>query len=343
MEDPNSARFCRISVGGLRVSRSYEHQPVLVDVVADLFRQVPPGVVVDGTVGGGGHIAAIAERGDPSVRFLGIDRDPAALEAAAARLGDGLTRPGGRVTLVRGDFRDIADIADKYGGGPVTGVLLDLGVSSHQLDVADRGFSYSKEALLDMRMDTDAQQTAADYVAECSEDELRRVLAEYGEERFARRVAAAIVSERERSPITTTTQLAAVVTAAIPAATRRHGPHPARRTFQALRIALNDELGALQEALRAVPDLLAPHGRVAVIAYHSLEDRIVKRFFCEASSGPALPRNMPVTGEAIAGPLRLLTRKPIRPTPAEIELNPRADSARLRVAERRSSEDRLAS
>ncbi|MCC7075973.1 MAG: 16S rRNA (cytosine(1402)-N(4))-methyltransferase RsmH [Acidimicrobiia bacterium] len=346
VEGPYSARFYRIPVGGLRVSRRFEHRPVLLNEVVEAMAPTPPGVLVDGTLGGGGHASALLRLGH--LRLLGVDRDPAAVAAAAEVLGavavtgsgaDVFTTPDGRVTLVRGRFSDIEAITEEFGGGSVSGVVLDLGVSSPQLDEAERGFGYSRSAVLDMRMDPDLGRSAATVIAESSEDELTRILHTYGEERFARRIARAIVAQRTKAPITTTTELAALVRDAIPAAARRTGPHPARRTFQALRIEVNDELGELDAALDASPGTLVQGGRMAVISYHSLEDRRVKRAFGALTTRPPVPRGLPVTeddlvasGEEVG--YRLLTRRPIRPTAAEVAANPRADSARMRVLER---------
>ncbi len=297
--------------------------------IVDLLASAAGGVVVDGTVGGGGHSAALREHVRPAL-LLGIDRDPAALEAAAERLGG----PGAGVRLVRGNYADMGAIVRREGIGDVNGVLLDLGVSSPQLDVPERGFSYRAEAPLDMRMDPDGPLTAADVVNDYPEADLRRVIAAYGEERFAGRVAAAIVRRRARRPFRTTTDLAAVVKEAIPAATRRRGPHPARRTFQALRIEVNGEIDALVRGLDGAVDVLAPGGRIVVLAYHSLEDREVKRRFARGARGCVCPPGLPVCGCGRSGELRLLTRKPLRPSPEEVARNPRADSARLRAAEK---------
>lgn len=350
MEGPYSARFYRIPVGGLRVSRRFEHRPVLLSEVVELMSAIPEGVVVDGTLGGGGHAQALLARLD-RIRLLGIDRDPAALRAAAALLGavgkggargaaqDRFVTSDGRVTLVRGRFSDIEAITEEYGGGPVTGVLLDLGVSSHQLDEAGRGFAYSKEAVLDMRMDPDLPRSAADVLADEDEDELVRIFRDLGEERHARRIARAVVRRRARRPILTTRDLADLVRDAIPAAARRTGPNPARRTFQALRMEVNDELGELARALDAGPALLALRGRMAVISYHSLEDRMVKQAFASLSNPAELPAALPLTQDQVAGvagqpSFHLLTKRPVRPGPEEIASNPRSDSARMRSLER---------
>jgi 16S rRNA (cytosine1402-N4)-methyltransferase len=284
------------------------HEPVLVGEVVGLLRGA--GVVIDVTVGLGGHAAALLKAGVG--RLIGVDRDPEALAGARERLA----RFGDRFRAAPGRFADIADIAEEAGAERVDGVLYDLGVSSLQLDRAERGFSYRVEGPLDMRMGP-ADLTAADVVNTYPEDELRRILREYGEERFAGRVARAIIRARRRSPLRTTRELSAVVAAAVPR--RRGGPHPARRTFQAIRIEVNRELEELVASLPQAVRLLGPGGRLVAIAYHSLEDRVVKRFLREETS------------------LEVLTRKPVRPGEAEAARNPRARSARLRAAERRAA------
>lgn len=312
------------------MDRDFAHRPVLVDEVVGIFATVGGGTVVDATLGAGGHAEALLEALPAEVSVLGIDRDTEALRAAGQRLGG----QGSRFTAVRGDFRDIARIVDERGCAPVTGILVDLGVSSPQLDNARRGFSYSNDGALDMRMDADADvPTAASIVNTYPEDALRRVIAEYGDERFANRIARAIVRRREIRPFDRTVDLAAVVTEAIPAATRRTGRHPARRTFQALRIEVNRELEALESVLDDGTGLLAPGGRFVAISYHSLEDRMVKRFLRRNGDQPA-PRGMPVTEPAVHGTIRTLTPQAITPTDDEIAANPRARSARLRAGER---------
>jgi 16S rRNA (cytosine1402-N4)-methyltransferase len=330
VEGPNSARFCKFSVGGLRVVPDFVHRPVLVDEVTRAFGSVADGTIVDATLGAGGHAEALLRALRPEVSVVGIDRDPQALHAATQRLAAW----GTRFTAVHGDFRDIAGIVDERGCGPVTGILLDLGVSSPQLDDAHRGFSHSKDAALDMRMDpTPDVPTAADIVNTYPESELRRIIRRYGEERFADRIARAIVRRRDEEPFTRTVDLAAVVTASIPAATRRTGRHPARRTFQALRIEVNGELDALDDALAGAVDVLEPGGRLVVIAYHSLEDRAVKRFLRAHAPVPA-PRGMPVEEPVAPGTMRTVTAQPVSPSEAEIAENPRARSARMRIGER---------
>jgi 16S rRNA (cytosine1402-N4)-methyltransferase len=333
VEDPYSARFCLRRSGrhpdgitpveGQRMSQVFEHAPVMADEVVALFGAVPPGLVVDATVGGGGHVRALLGA-HPQLRVLGLDRDLDALAAARSALGS----YGERVQLVHARFDRLAELV---GDEPLSGVLFDLGVSSYQFDAADRGFSYRTDAPLDMRMDRTAGRTAADIVNETSEDDLARLFAANGEGRFARRIARRIVANR---PVTTTAQLATVVRDAIPAAARRTGGHPAKRVFQAVRIAVNDELAILPGTLDAAVDLLAPGGRSVVLSYHSGEDRIVKdRFRVAATGGCTCPPRLPCVCGAQPR-VRLLTRGARTPSAAEVAANPRAGSARLRAVER---------
>jgi 16S rRNA (cytosine1402-N4)-methyltransferase len=304
----------------------FEHRPVMVDEVVDLLRSVPAGLIVDATVGAGGHSAAILTE-LPQVTVLGLDRDEDALEATAAMLASF----GGRVTLRRIRFDALAATMEELDVDRLAGALFDLGVSSPQFDRADRGFSYRAEGPLDMRMDRSQARTAADIVNDEDEESLARLLRAYGDERYARRIAHAIVAAR---PLHTTTELASVVRDAIPAPARRRGGHPARRTFQALRIAVNDELEALPVALDEVIDRLLPGGRCVVISYHSGEDRIVKeRFRAAATGGCTCPPGMPCTCGA-TGVVRELRPLKRRPSTAERAANPRADSAVLRAVER---------
>lgn len=291
----------------------FQHTPVLLaEVVAGLAPRAG-GRYIDGTVGGGGHAAAILAASAPDGRLLGIDRDPAALVAAAERL----SVFAGRITLARGNFRAIRQLAVAAGFDQVQGVLLDLGVSSYQFDTPERGFSFQASAPLDMRLDPDAPLTAKELVNSLPERELADVIFRYGEERASRRIARAIVEARRRAPITMTDELATIVSRALGGA--RGKIHPATRTFQALRIVVNDELASLTEALPQIVELLSAGGRIAVIAFHSLEDRIVKQF---------------LRTEAAAGRLALITRKPVVAGPEEQHANPRSRSAKLRVAER---------
>lgn len=333
------------------VEADFQHIPVLLDETLALLRIVPGGAYIDATLGGGGHTAAMLEHG--AGRVLGIDRDPAALAAVAQRLGDG----GGRLVLAHGDFRDIATLARRYGFQDVDGVLFDLGVSSYQLDTAARGFSFQQDAPLDMRMDPGRGPTAAELINTLSEEALADLIYRYGEERMARRIAKRIVEQRRRAPLRTTTELAALVAGVVG---RRGGErlHPATRTFQALRIAVNDELGAIAAALPAATDLLAPGGRLAVISFHSLEDRIVKEFIRREAAICLLPPRLfaeqcPHLRAAGSGAraciyltqrdcdytprLTPVTPKPVTPSAQEVQRNPRSRSAKLRVAERRAA------
>jgi 16S rRNA (cytosine1402-N4)-methyltransferase len=306
----------------------FTHEPVMVEEVEALFAPVPPGVVIDATAGGGGHAAALlaAHR---HLRLLCLDRDPDAVEATTLRLKE----YGNRADVRRARFDRLGEIAEAMGISPGTasGVLFDLGVSSPQLDRPERGFSYRADAPLDMRMDPDEETTAADLVNTWPEVELARLFAANGEGRFARRIALAVVSAR---PVTTTSGLADVVRSALPAAVRRQGGHPARRVFQALRVAVNDELEVLADTLPVAIDMLAPGGRCVVIAYHSGEDRIVKAAFRQAETGGCTcPPRLPCSCGAVSLG-KLVFRGTRRPTPAEIARNRRSESALLRAFER---------
>lgn len=306
------------------------HIPVLLDRVVELVTDAPDGLVVDATVGAGGHARAIAAARhdrDGQARLLGLDRDPHALELAAAALAD----IDAEVELVRTRFDRLPDVLDERGIDRVAAVLLDLGLSSMHVDEAARGFSYRQAGPLDMRMDPDLPVSAADLVNEAPPQELVRILRSYGEERFADRIVRAMVAAR---PVTTTTALAEVVRDAIPAAARRRGGHPATRTFQALRIAVNDELAALDAMLPAVLDRLAVGGVAVVLSYHSLEDRRVKRAFAAAATGCICPPGLPVCGCGRTPLVEPLIRRPERPSDAEIARNPRAASALLRAVRR---------
>jgi 16S rRNA (cytosine1402-N4)-methyltransferase len=305
-----------------------DHEPVLADQVTALL--VPAlehgGVVVDATLGRAGHARRILEAA-PQATLVGIDRDPVALEASRANLA----AYSDRVRLVGDDFKDLASILERLGIASVRGVLLDLGLSSPQLDDPARGFSFRNSGPLDMRMDPTAALSAEVVVNQYAEKDLARVIHRYGEERFANRIARAIVRKR---PITDTVELAETVKEAIPAATRRTGGHPARRTFQALRMEVNDEMNALDKAMDVIIDALEAQGRVVVVSYHSLEDRIVKTKFNEGAKGCICPPDLPVCGCGAEARLRVLTRKPMRPPAEEIAANPRSSAAKLRAAER---------
>lgn len=289
----------------------------------------PDGIYVDGTLGLGGHSAEIAKRLETGL-LIGIDRD----ETAIARAGERLRPFGDRVKLVHGNYSDVAFILDDLGIEAADGMLFDLGVSSPQLDEAARGFSYMQDAPLDMRMDPGARLTAHDVVNRWTESELKRVLYDYGEERHAPRIAAAIVKARQKKEIDTTLELVEIIRSAMPAATLREKQHPAKRTFQAVRIAVNDELEAVRVMMDTAPDKLWIGGRLAVISFHSLEDRIVKSGVRRRENGCTCPRDFPVCACGFVQTLRSVTRKPVLPSPEEQVANPRARSAKLRVAER---------
>jgi 16S rRNA (cytosine1402-N4)-methyltransferase len=297
--------------------------------VLELLLPAPAGLFVDGTVGGAGHAAMLLDA-RPDVRLLGLDRDADAVAVARDRLA----RFGDRAKVVHGGFEQLATLVERHGeGGQVMGILLDLGVSSPQLDRPERGFSYRFDAPLDMRMDAKQSLTAADVVNTYEESELAALISQYGEERFARRVAHAIVAAR---PVQTTRELADIVRDAIPAATRRRGPHPARRTFQAIRMEVNRELPNLADGLEESVHVIGPEGRVLVLAYHSLEDRMVKQTFARwaGDNDVAVPAKLPVAPPKRRGLVRVLTRRPLRPRADEVAANPRAESARLRAVER---------
>jgi 16S rRNA (cytosine1402-N4)-methyltransferase len=305
------------------------HVPVLLGPVLDGLRINKDGIYVDGTFGRGGHSAAILAELGPAGRLVAIDRDPQAIAAVPEVL-----REDPRFELIRGEIAQLGSFMDERGlTGQVDGLLLDLGVSSPQLDDAARGFSFLRDGPLDMRMDPDAGQSAADWLATVSEKELKRTLREYGDEPLAGRIARAIVAARSQRPLATTGALAAIVEAATPAKLRTPGRHPATRAFQAIRIAVNDELGQLEAALRQSLDVLATGGRLCVIAFHSLEDRIVKRFMREHSRDAEQYRGMPVVPPEFRAALALVG-KPVTASADELAGNVRSRSARLRVAER---------
>jgi 16S rRNA (cytosine1402-N4)-methyltransferase len=311
--------------GELPPEEPFPHRPVMVQEVVDLFGPAPPGAIVDATVGGGGHARALLGA-HPDIHLVGLDRDADALAAAERTL----RAFAGRVALRHAPFDRITDVCEELGLGLVSGVLFDLGVSSPQFDRPERGFSYGADGPLDMRMDRSQVRTAADVVNGYSEEELARVLYSLGDERNARRIARAIVAAR---PLRSTGELADVIRAAIPAPARRRGGHPARRSFQAIRIEVNRELDLLPRALDAAIDLLAPGGRAVVLAYHSGEDRIVKARFAEAATGGCVcPPGLPCVCGAQSR-VRLL-RRGSRPSAAEVAANHRAESARLRAVEK---------
>lgn len=306
------------------------HRPVLLREVLELLRPRPAAVYVDGTVGLGGHAEALLEATSPDGRLLGVDRDGRALALCRQRLA----RFGERVRLVRGDHRDLLEIARREGVVVADGVLLDLGVSSLQLDDPERGFSLRRDGPLDMRMDPSSGPTAAELLRTASEKELERILRLYGEEPAARSIARAIARRRDRSPILRTSELAALVESAAGARGRRARIHPATRTFQALRIAVNRELDDLDRSIAAAVALLRRGGRLAIISFHALEDRVVKRALRSLAHRCICPPALPICGCGRENLVRVLTPKPLRPTPREVADNPRSRSARLRAAER---------
>ena len=307
----------------------FVHRSVLLLPTVEALAVRPDGIYLDGTLGGAGHSYEIASRLTTG-RLIGLDRDETALAAAGARLAPF----AGRVTLVHSNFADLAQVLDSLDIPAVDGMLFDLGVSSPQLDDAERGFSYMQDAPLDMRMDRTAGLTAYEVVNTWPEAELKRILCTYGEERYAPRIAAAIAARRTERPIATTLELADLIRSAMPAQALREKQHPAKRSFQAIRIAVNDELGAVERMLASAIDRLNPGGRLAVITFHSLEDRIVKTAFQEAARGCTCPKDFPVCVCGKKPKVKLITRHPIVADEAELEENPRARSAKLRVAEK---------
>jgi 16S rRNA (cytosine1402-N4)-methyltransferase len=311
---------------------AFHHVPVLLAETLEALAIDPDGTYVDCTVGGGGHSFEICTRLGPNGILIGFDQDENALLAAKNRL----SVYGNQVILVKTNFADISTVIDGLGKGPVHGVLMDIGVSSHQLDEGDRGFSFHQDAPLDMRMDRDNPVSAAVVINEWSEGEIARVLWEYGEEKWSKRIAQFIARAREKAPLQSTSDLVDVIKAAIPASARREGGHPARRTFQAIRIAVNDELGVLERGLEGALQVLKPGGRLAVITFHSLEDRIVKQTFARWANPCTCPPGMPV---CICGKQPMaehVFRKPVTAGEAELNENPRARSAKLRAAVRLS-------
>lgn len=306
----------------------FSHEPVLLRECIEALNIRPDGIYVDGTVGRAGHSLEIAKR-LTSGRLIAIDRDTAAIEAAKEKL----SRFGPRITLVKSNFDDISAVLDSLGIDGVDGMLFDLGVSSPQLDDAGRGFSYMADAPLDMRMDRECALTAGTIVNEWSEAELRRILYEYGEERCAPKIAAAIVKAREKKPLDNTLELVEIIKRAMPAAALREKQHPAKRSFQAIRIAVNDELGSVERMLSAAPDRLNTGGRLCVISFHSLEDRLVKREFRKRENGCTCPKDFPVCICGFKSTLHQLGGS-VTAGAEELERNPRSRSARLRTAER---------
>ncbi len=314
-----------VDIGG----QTFAHRSVLLEPCMDALAIKPDGIYVDGTAGGGGHSFEIARRLTTG-RLIAIDQDEAAIKAASTKLAP----LGERAQVVRNNFCHVGDVLDTLGIEKIDGILLDLGVSSYQLDTPERGFSYMADAPLDMRMDMRAEKNAYDVVNTYSEYDLRRILFDYGEERFAGRIASRIVQARADKPIETTGELTALIKSAIPAAARDGGHHPAKRSFQAIRIEVNSELDVIRPALEAAMKRLSKGGRMAVITFHSLEDRIVKQTFADMASGCTCPKGLPVCVCGKKPAVKVISRKPILPDEEELENNPRSRSAKLRVAEK---------
>jgi 16S rRNA (cytosine1402-N4)-methyltransferase len=310
----------------------YEHVPVMATEVIDALKIRESGVYVDGTLGGGGHAGLIADRLSPLGMLIGIDRDTEALAHAEKNLKE----KNCKKEFVHSNYADIKDVLSKLKIDGIDGALLDLGVSSYQLDNPERGFSYMRNAPLDMRMDgTSTGLTAADVVNGYSERELVEIIKAYGEERWASRIAKFIVASRAEKPLESTDELTEVIKAAIPAAARRDGPHPAKRTFQAIRIEVNSELSLLSQAVTDFIDVLRPGGRLAIITFHSLEDRIVKQVFEKRENPCECPKDLPVCVCGKVSDVKRVGRKPLIAGDEELEINPRARSAKLRVIEKR--------
>lgn len=308
----------------------FKHKSVLLEESVDALNIKPDGIYVDGTLGGGGHSYEICKRLSEKGRLIGIDQDAAAIEAARARLGEF----GDKVTIIRSNYCDMVKELGNIGITSVDGIILDLGVSSYQLDTADRGFTYREDAPLDMRMDQRQDMTAKDIVNRYSEMELYRIIRDYGEDKFAKNIAKHIVSARQKKDIETTGELIQIIKAAIPMKVRAVGGHPAKKTFQAIRIELNRELEVLKDSLDDMIEHLNDGGRICVITFHSLEDRIVKNIYRNNENPCICPREFPVCmcGKKSKG--RIITRKPIVPSEEELEWNKRAKSSKLRVFER---------
>lgn len=309
----------------------FDHTTVLLQEAVDGLAIKPDGIYVDCTLGGAGHSLEIAKKLSVSGRLICFDQDMTAIDAAKEKLRDHLEK----VTFIHSNFRDLKDELSKIGIQSVDGILYDLGVSSPQLDTPERGFSYNHEAVLDMRMNTEAELTAFDVVNEWKYEDLVRIFFRYGEEKFSKGIARKIEEARQHSSIRTTSQLAELIKEGIPAAARRTGGHPAKRVFQAIRIAVNDELGAAEDSLTDALTILNKGGRIAVITFHSLEDRLCKTIFKEASSLPELPPNLPIIPAGMDPDFKLVTRKPIIPSEDEIGGNKRSRSAKLRILEKK--------
>ena len=309
----------------------FEHKSVLLEETIEGLNIKPDGIYVDGTLGGGGHAYEVCRRLNDKGRFIGIDQDAAAIEAAGARLSDF----GEKVTIIRSNYCNMKSELQKIGIDKVDGIVLDLGVSSYQLDTAERGFSYREDAPLDMRMDTRQTLTARDIVNDYSEMDLFLIIRDYGEDKFAKNIAKHIVMEREKGPIETTGQLTEIIRQSIPMKFQKNAGHPAKRTFQAIRIECNRELEVLRDSLDDMIDMLNEDGRICIITFHSLEDRIVKGIFKKNENPCTCPSSFPVCvcGKVSKG--RVVTKKPILPSEEELEWNSRSKSAKLRIFERK--------
>ena len=312
----------------------FKHETVLLHKTVDGLDIKPNGVYVDCTLGGAGHAQYLLDQLGPQGHLYAFDQDMTAINNAKLKLADYVEK--GQVTFIHQNFRHLKQALEELGIDQVDGIYYDLGVSSPQLDVAERGFSYGQEARLDMRMNQEQALSAYEVVNDWPYEDLVHILYRYGEEKFAKRIARAIEERRAQQPIETTTELAEIVKTAIPAATRRTGGHPAKRSFQAVRIAVNDELGAVEDSLEQALTLLKPEGRISVITFHSLEDRLVKQLFKEVSQGPEVPRGLPVLPGQMQAPFALVNRKPIVASPEELEANNRSRSAKLRILRKNS-------
>lgn len=308
----------------------FSHVTVLLNETVGGLNIKPDGIYVDGTLGGGGHSEAICKQLGENGLLIGIDQDEDALKAAKERL-----EPyANRTLFVHNNFSNIKEVLESLEIEAIDGMMMDLGVSSYQLDEAERGFSYMNTGKLDMRMDRTQEFSAYEVVNSYTKEELFRIIKDYGEERWAKRVAEFIVDARQEKPVETTEELVSIIKKAIPAGARKDGPHPAKRTFQAIRIEVNNELGILTETIKDITDVLNPEGRISIITFHSLEDRIVKNAFRDLSKGCKCPPELPICVCNSKPLLKVITRKPVAPSDQEIEANPRARSAKLRVAER---------
>ena len=308
----------------------FEHVSVLLNECIEGLKIKPDGVYVDGTLGGAGHARVVCSYLDETGHFIGIDQDNNALAISRERL-NGVTP---KVSLVKSNFVDVKSVLDQLGIDGVDGMLIDLGVSSHQLDEPSRGFSYMHDAPLDMRMNQDATYNAYDVVNHMSEKDLFHIIKDYGEERWAKRIAAFIVEERTQKPIETTYELVEVIKKAIPQGARKDGPHPAKRTFQAIRIAVNRELEIIEPTIRDIVSRLNPGGRLCIITFHSLEDRIVKHAFKNLEAPCICPKELPMCICGKKPQVKVITRRPILPSADEVQVNPRSRSAKLRIVEK---------